>query len=217
MENQSLGTNPFCVGEEVVVNADWHTHHGIKGKIKEIIGRNCGVYYEYGNRSGTYWWDFTKLAKLVKERNDVKNKEPLTEGQKWDVSSLLNINHFLGLIKTADPEDMALTSLDSNTNSLGGKKNDQNKIDYTLLLKDLPESVKSVVKVLEFGSKRYGRTNYSKVETERYEAAMLRHAMAYLSGELLDPETEEPHLSHLVCCAMFLIERQLKDKKEENN
>lgn len=107
MENQSSGTNPFKVGDEVVVDADWHNHNGIKGTINEIIGINCGVVYEYGNRLRTYWWDFTKLAKLATERDDVKNKEPLTEGQKWDVSSPLNINYFLGLIKTIDPVDVA--------------------------------------------------------------------------------------------------------------
>jgi|APGre2960657404_1045060.scaffolds.fasta_scaffold00085_19 hypothetical protein len=93
-------------------------------------------------------------------------------------------------------------------NSAGGIKFDQGKLDYTLLLKDLPNSVESVVKVLELGSKRYGRTNYSKVETERYEASVLRHIMSHLSGDLIDNDSGEPHLSHAICGLLFLVERQ---------
>lgn len=92
-------------------------------------------------------------------------------------------------------------------NEKGGRKDDGGKLDYTLLLKDLPNSVESVVKVLELGSLKYGRTNYSKVESERYEASVLRHIVSHLSGDLIDKESGEPHLSHAICGLLFLVER----------
>ena len=98
------------------------------------------------------------------------------------------------------------------TNSNGGIKFDGGKIDYTYLLKDLPVSVEEVTKVLIYGAKKYSRSNYSKVESERYEAACLRHLMAYLQGEQKDPETGYHHLAHAVCCLMFLVEREVKNE-----
>lgn len=100
-------------------------------------------------------------------------------------------------------------------NNSGGMKADGGKIDYTYLLKDLPVSVDEVTKVLMYGAKKYNRSNYAKVESERYHAAMSRHIMAYLRGEKNDPETGYHHLAHAVCCLMFLIEREVK--KENNN
>ncbi len=94
-----------------------------------------------------------------------------------------------------------------------GRKDDDGKIDYTLLLQDLHRAVDSVVKVLQFGANKYGRSNYSKVSSERYDRANLRHVMEHLRGNLLDKDTNEPHLSHAVCCLLFEIERQLKDKE----
>lgn len=98
----------------------------------------------------------------------------------------------------------------------GGIKFDAGKVSYVHLLKDLPRASESVTKVLMYGAKKYGRENYHKVEKERYEDAMLRHLMSTFTGEHFDPETDEPHLSHLVCSALFLIERILKEKEEQN-
>lgn len=93
-------------------------------------------------------------------------------------------------------------------NASGGKKQDGGKVDPTILLKDLHNSVQSVIRVLEFGAQKYGRANYSLVENERYEAALSRHWLAYLAGEESDPDTGESHLSHLICCALFLLEKE---------
>lgn len=102
-------------------------------------------------------------------------------------------------------------------NEAGGIKYDQGKLRYTLLLQDLPRAVKEVVEVLEFGAKKYERLNFEKVESHRYDEAMCRHLMSYLSGETTDPESGKHHLSHLVCCALFLIEREVKKNETTCN
>lgn len=106
-------------------------------------------------------------------------------------------------------EKLGKPDVDTKPNASGGIKFDQGKVDYTYLLKDLPVSVEEVTKVLMYGAKKYSRSNYSKVESERYEAAFFRHVMAYLRGEQLDPETGYHHLAHAVCCLMFLVEREV--------
>ncbi|MCK9629534.1 MAG: DUF5664 domain-containing protein [Bacteroidales bacterium] len=39
----------------------------------------------------------------------------------------------------------------------------------------------------------------------RYFAAAIRHAVAWVKGERLDPESGLPHLAHLACNALFLL------------
>jgi hypothetical protein len=85
-----------------------------------------------------------------------------------------------------------------------GMKFDSGKLDYTLLPWD---GVEEVVKVLEFGAKKYARDNWKKVENAetRYMAAAFRHLVAHSKGELNDSETGLSHLAHAGCCLLFLI------------
>lgn len=103
-----------------------------------------------------------------------------------------------------------VTAPEVQPNVQGGIKFDQGKVRYTLLLQDLPRAVKQVTEVLEFGAKKYARMNFEKIEAHRYDEAMTRHLMAYLAGEENDPESGKNHLSHMICCAMFLLEREIK-------
>lgn len=96
-------------------------------------------------------------------------------------------------------------------NSNGGVKADGAKVRPTLLLKSMPKAVQAVIKVLDDGAKKYSPDNWKKVEPQRYDDAMLRHSLAYLSGEKLDQESKSPHLAHLICCALFLLEMQLEE------
>lgn len=84
-----------------------------------------------------------------------------------------------------------------------GRKDDSQKIDWTLLPFD---ALESVVRVLAFGARKYSRDNWRQVPggRERYLAAALRHIVAILRGEKIDPESGEPHTAHLACCAIFL-------------
>ena len=62
-------------------------------------------------------------------------------------------------------------------------------------------------KVLEFGKAKYDRGNWRNGlnHTETCDS-LLRHLSAYLSGEDLDPESELPHVDHVLCNALFLAE-----------
>lgn len=61
-------------------------------------------------------------------------------------------------------------------------------------------------KVMAFGAEKYGRDNWRKgMEWSRLTDAALRHLLAFIDGETLDPETGLPHLAHVRCCAAFLL------------
>lgn len=83
-----------------------------------------------------------------------------------------------------------------------GIKFDDDKRDFTLL--PWP-AVEEIVKVLEFGAKKYSRDNWKHVAAERYTKAAFRHLVAYNQGEELDQESGLSHLAHLGCCVLFLI------------
>lgn len=85
-----------------------------------------------------------------------------------------------------------------------GRKYDSGKLDYTLI----PwEGLDDVVRVLEFGAKKYSRDNWREVEggETRYLAAAFRHLIAHNQGETNDPESGLPHLAHAGCCLLFLL------------
>ena len=86
-----------------------------------------------------------------------------------------------------------------------GMKFDTDKRDFTLLPWD---SIEQIVQVLEFGAQKYSRDNWRYVEDakHRYTKAALRHMIAYTKGEIDDPESGMPHLAHLGCCLLFLME-----------
>lgn len=85
---------------------------------------------------------------------------------------------------------------------LAGKKDTTNKLDWTLLPFN---ELKSVIEVLHFGAKKYSRDNWQKVNPEEYKKACMRHLIAFYEGEWLDPESNLPHLAHLICNAIFLL------------
>lgn len=82
-------------------------------------------------------------------------------------------------------------------------KYDGGKNRYSLLPKG---AVNAVVRVLEFGAKKYAVDNWKTVPEAktRYYDAMQRHIDAWWNGESKDPETGESHLAHALCCGMFL-------------
>ena len=83
-------------------------------------------------------------------------------------------------------------------------KNDAGKPRWSLLPTG---TVAAVVRVLEHGALKYGVDNWQSVpeaRTRYYDAAQ-RHLQAWWEGELLDPESKEPHLAHAACCMLFLM------------
>lgn len=95
-------------------------------------------------------------------------------------------------------------------NKLGGVKDDSQKSRPDLFNFD---HLEDVAKVLEFGATKYGPNNWKLVEPERYRAAIMRHLIAYMKGEKLDPDTGLSHLAHATCSAMFLAHFDKQPKK----
>lgn len=96
-----------------------------------------------------------------------------------------------------------------------GIKFDQEKLKWDLL----PfRPIEGIVKVLTFGAGKYGPWNWIKVENwrDRYFAAAMRHLVAYRTGEQLnDNESGLSHLSHALCCLVFLAEMELRMGAED--
>lgn len=84
----------------------------------------------------------------------------------------------------------------------GGIKHDQGKAPISLI----PiEAIIGEAEVFGFGAKKYGRHNFRKgMAHSRVLDAALRHILAIVNGEELDPESGKPHWAHARCClAMY--------------
>lgn len=82
------------------------------------------------------------------------------------------------------------------------ERHNNNKTKWSLL--SYP-ALEGLVKVLEFGSKKYSAHNWTKglLYTEICDS-LDRHKVAFLSGEDLDLESGLPHVDHMQCNTMFL-------------
>lgn len=83
-----------------------------------------------------------------------------------------------------------------------GMKFDGDKLRFSLL----PwQAVAEVVKVLEFGAKKYDVDNWQRVENAeaRYWDAAIRHLVALRDGERIDPESGISHWAHAACGCLF--------------
>lgn len=76
------------------------------------------------------------------------------------------------------------------------------------------DSLEDMVRVLEFGAKKYSVNNWKKpMSTVKIIESMLRHTFFILKGELIDQESKLPHVAHIQCNAMFLAYHLKKNKK----
>lgn len=85
-----------------------------------------------------------------------------------------------------------------------GTKHDQGKPPISLIPR---YALEEEAKVMGYGLEKYGRDNWRKGwDWSRCSDAILRHMIAFNSGEDLDPETGISHLAHIRCNAAFLLE-----------
>ena len=69
-----------------------------------------------------------------------------------------------------------------------------------------PEMLLGTAKVMTYGAKKYSANNWAHgADWSRYYSAMMRHVVAFWSGEDNDDESGLPHLHHASCCLSFLI------------
>lgn len=83
-------------------------------------------------------------------------------------------------------------------------KYDDNKPDWSLV----PfESLEGMVKVLEFGAKKYDGWNWTNGGGFSYTRVLrscLRHIFSYMRGEDNDPESGLSHIHHAMCNLLFI-------------
>lgn len=83
-------------------------------------------------------------------------------------------------------------------------KKDDGKPDWSLV----PfEALEGMVRVLEFGAKKYSRNNWQTnggFSYRRVLTACIRHLFAYMRGENNDPESGLSHISHAQCNLLFI-------------
>lgn len=85
-----------------------------------------------------------------------------------------------------------------------GVKHDTGKPRLSLVP---PECLDQLIKVLEGGAVKYAPDGWKTVpdaETRYYDAAF-RHLQAHRKGEIIDPESSLPHISHVFANIMFLV------------
>ena len=90
-----------------------------------------------------------------------------------------------------------------------GDRDNSSKPVISMVL-EAPAAIEGVARVLEFGREKYARSNWKKglPYTEIIDS-MSRHLLKIMSGEDIDPESELPHCSHVLCNALFLSEMML--------
>jgi hypothetical protein len=77
------------------------------------------------------------------------------------------------------------------------------------------KSLEPMVRVLEFGAKKYAPFNWQKgLKKEEILESMMRHITAMIDGEVNDPESGLPHIGHIMCNCMFY---QYMDQKEQEH
>lgn len=87
-------------------------------------------------------------------------------------------------------------------NYVGSKKFDSNKLRMDLI----PVSaINALAEVLTYGASKYGENTWQGISKDRYYGALLRHLMAYRSGEVFDKESGLSHLKHAIANVAFLI------------
>lgn len=112
-------------------------------------------------------------------------------------------------------EDIA-TILKLNT-AATAVKYDQEKADWSMMPWD---SVEEILKVLEFGKRKYSAWNWAQGDGFKYSRifnSLMRHMFAWFRGEDNDPESGLSHLAHAGCNILFLIYFVKHKNKYKNN
>lgn len=95
-------------------------------------------------------------------------------------------------------------------------KDDKNKPRPSLMP---PEALLQITKVFNDGAKKYGTDNwrdFADGDIARYTDALYRHLLAFISGEVFDPETGSHHMAHIASNAMIILAlEKIRDAEEK--
>jgi hypothetical protein len=81
-----------------------------------------------------------------------------------------------------------------------------------------PEAIRGISKAMQYGADKYGAYNWrdKKIQYLIYLDATLRHTLALLDGEDLDPDSGLPHIYHIGANAAILIDASKNDNLIDN-
>lgn len=87
-------------------------------------------------------------------------------------------------------------------------KDTEGKIRPTLL----PASaLAELVKVLEFGARKYRENSWKREPVGKYRDAFLRHWYAYQEGRRFDEESGLPVVAHMAVNLIFVLWKEMKN------
>ena len=91
-----------------------------------------------------------------------------------------------------------------------GIKHDEGKLRLADFITDFKDVFQELALIYEFGTNKYGRKNWSKVENgyERYSNALMRHFLS----EGTDAETGIDHQAHVAYNALMRLHFILEEK-----
>jgi len=91
-------------------------------------------------------------------------------------------------------------------------KHNAGKTEWSLVLDGFKEPLEEIVRVMEYGAKKYERDNWKGElpEPEFYRDAMFRHLLA---DETIDAESGHKHLAHAACCLLMQMWHEQKGKE----
>lgn len=82
-----------------------------------------------------------------------------------------------------------------------GLRYNEGKVEWSLVHF---KSLEPMVRVLEFGAKKYAPENWKKgLDKKKILESMQRHLAALMDGEDVDSESGISHMGHIQCNAMF--------------
>ena len=82
-----------------------------------------------------------------------------------------------------------------------------------------PEAILGLGEVLAYGATKYKPNSWQNVDDgiNKHYAALMRHAVAWHSGERIDTESGYSHMKHVMSNAMFLLYHESRDKEITQN
>lgn len=133
------------------------------------------------------------------------------EQREWYMANNQQIDQVLGSkpVQEMEPEEFFnLRPVERSrpfVKELQAVKADAGKVDWAILPLD---AVEEVIKVFQFGEKKYARGNFANGEGLEYSRilnSLMRHTTSFMRGEDNDPETGISHMAHASCCTLMLL------------
>ena len=94
-----------------------------------------------------------------------------------------------------------------------GTKFDEGKPRPYLVLGNFNNAIQEIVLNGTKGAKVHGDCNWKLVRADKYKEALLRHWLAYIGGENIDPTDNIPHISKVAWNAMAIRELDILEEK----